>query len=796
MDTSAKLLTTVFVSLILGGVVYLQLRHRKLCEQGRLQRRLVDRLILLLVLVYSGVFVTLAVLKEYSFNGTGFDLAQYDQLIWNSLHGNLLQNTLLPDAPFFLGKSFAPILLALIPLYAVWADPNLLLVVTTVAVSVTAFPLYWQARKTLGVEVALALVCAYFLSPVVEYLNLAQFYEITLTTPLLGFALFLLLRHHYRGFLVCLALALLVKEEIAFVTIFIGLFVLVIQRRRSLGIGLTIFGIVWAVILLEVIIPALRGGEFGKSFYYFGRGGPIEASRYDYLGANLSEILTTVLTKPDVVLAHVWIPAKIEYVMHFLVPTAFLPLFGIEVAALAIPTFAYTLLSDFVYQYSIRHAYTAPLVPIIFFAAILGAQRIQRGFSMRNSPTDSERMARKWALGVIIVSASGLSYYWHAPGPLAVGFEPAVYALNPHISLAHSLFQRVPSDVTVVAQKEFVSHFSRRARIYEFPTIPDYRLAEYLVADTTRFWYEFHGEEWAKWLDSGYFERVVEQDGYLIFKRRAPVHPVGARFGDRITLAAYTMAPADSFTGGQTLRPIVEWRAEENVVTRYVVEVHLLDVQGHLWASDDREPVSGNVPTTEWTRGQSVQDQYALHLQHTMPSGNYRVVLRVVDSTTKQALGAHDESGKNSGDTFTLTTVSIEKSKANLTTGQVTIEERVQMDARELRLLGSTPLPKSISAGTMLSVGLYWRAMEKPRGDYVVGVQLRDAHGRIAVEEVNRPAMGTYPTTQWDAGEVLLDWHDLGIPPSLNKGAYALTVVVGDLTGGVTGEKEIATTVV
>ncbi|MDE3091475.1 MAG: DUF2079 domain-containing protein, partial [Chloroflexota bacterium] len=302
-----------FISLGAGGVAYLFARRGNVARFA-LSRRTADAIFVALVLLYALTLGTLSILQQISFYGTGFDLAQYDQLVWNSLHGRLLENSLIPDAPLFLGKSFSPILLALVPLYAVWANPLVLITVQTLAIVTTAFPLYWLARQRIGNGLALVVVVAFFLSPVVQFLNLTQFYEITLATPLLAYATFFLLRRHDRGFLVTLAVALLVKEEVALITIAFGMFVMLVRRRWRFGLALTAFGSVWAILLLQVLMPFFRGSAYGTTFYYFGTGVVGSAGeRYAYLGHNLTEIVRTVLTRPDVVLPHVLIPGKIEF---------------------------------------------------------------------------------------------------------------------------------------------------------------------------------------------------------------------------------------------------------------------------------------------------------------------------------------------------------------------------------------------------------------------------------------------------------------------------------------------------
>jgi uncharacterized membrane protein len=240
-------------------------------------------------------------------------LGQYTQLIWNSLNGRLFETSYILDAPSKLGTSFTPILLALVPVYALWHSSMALLVVQTIGLGVSALPLYWFARARLGRGLALALGTAYLLFPGLENISLSEFHEIAFATPLLAYVAFFLLRRSYRGFLVCLALALLVKEEIAFIAVILGAYIFLIQRQRRAGLALALGGAVWAVALLQYIIPFFRSGNFGSGFYYFS-GGQLGggSARYGYLGSNLSEIVATLLTRPDVILNVIGTPPAVE----------------------------------------------------------------------------------------------------------------------------------------------------------------------------------------------------------------------------------------------------------------------------------------------------------------------------------------------------------------------------------------------------------------------------------------------------------------------------------------------------
>lgn len=739
-----------------------------------LARRTADRLFYALALLYTLVLGALSLLQQITFHGTGFDLAQYDQLIWNSLQGRLLENSLIPDAPLYLGKSFSPILLALVPLYAVWANPLVLLVVQTLALSAAAFPLYWCARQRLGHALALVVALAYFLSPAVAFLNLTQFYEITLATPLLMYAGYFLLRRHDAGCFVCLGLALLVKEEIAFIVAAFGIFIALAQRRRWLGTAVALGGIIWGVLLLQVILPFFRGPAYGASYYYFGTGvlagGQI---RYAYLGHNLKEIALTVLTRWDVVAQHVLIPGKIEFVLQLLAPLIFLPLLGGEVFALALPTFGYTLLSDFEFQYSITHAYTAPLLPFLFLSAVLGIERL--------GARKGGDAPRRSAIGALLLLATGTSYYLQSPGPLAANFNPANYAMTDHAALGYALMKQIPSDAIVVAQKEFVSSLSARQYIYEFPDAPNYRIADYLFGDQSRFWYTFHQTTWEQWLGLNYFETLVTQDNYILAQRKLPDHPANIRYGDQMTLTGYTIPAAQTLRGGSPLAPIVEWRAEKTIAEKYFFDVQLLDAQGHLWSEQDRQADEGVAPTDLWKPGKLIGDQFTLNLPPTMPSGAYQLAIGV---HANNALAAFDAQGKALGSMPVIATVWVEKNKAAFTASQLFIPQPLYVDMAELRFLGTTALPATIRAGEVLQIGFYWRARAKPRSDYIMAAQLRDAHGAIVAEQASPPANGTYPTSHWDAGEVLMDWRDLWVPQNMPAGNYQVTIELKDPASG------------
>ncbi len=768
-------------------VTYLVLRAAS-PQKVSLSPRTADWFFYALSLAYALTFSALSILRHLAFNTDGYDMSIFDQAIWNSLHGRLFENTIIPDAPLLIGQRFSPILLAFVPLYAVWSSPVVLMIVQALALASGAFPLYWFARARVGHLLALAAAASYFLFPALEFTNLREFHEIALAVPLFSLAAFFLLRQRYKPLLVCLGLSLLVKEELAFVVVAFGAYLFLVQRRRWLGLGIAVFGLIWSALLLQYILPFLRGDQgFGEGYYYFGHGFLTGTERYDYLGHSLFEVVTTIVTRPDIVLQHMFVAPKIEFVLYLLMPLAFLPLIGMEMAALALPTLSISLLSDYAPQFSIETHYTASLLPFLFFALVIALQRI-----LSWGP-ETDHRARGAALAVLVLAASGGSYYLQAPGPLSRHFAPALYTLNAHTDLGHSLLNAIPADAVVVAQGGLTPHLSERQGIYGFPS-QDYCRAEYLVGDTTRYPYQLFQKDWEKWMATGYFEILKQQEGYFIARRHLPDRAVDIQFEDQLTLLNYTVGTTVTLRGGQSLCPILEWRVDRSIRHRYRVQVHVLDAQGHLFARDEGEPNGGFSPTSQWLAGQTMIDYRSIRLPPTMPPGVYQITASVFDPSSDRLLGARNPTGEPVDDEPTIGTLRIEKDTSSVSAGQLQIEQPYFVDMQEIRLLGFAPFPKTVAPGDMLALGVYWRARGKPRGDYQVVVQLRQVDGRIALEQSDRPAAGAYPTPRWNVGEVLLDWHDLALPRELREGEYAVSVLLRDLTDQtILGEAPVAT---
>lgn len=82
-----------------------------------------------------------------------------------------------------------------------------------------------------------------------------------------------------------------------------------------------------------------------------------------------------------------------------------------------------------------------------------------------------------------------------------------------------------------------------------------------------------------------------------------------------------------------------------------------------------------------------------------------------------------------------------------------------------------------------IDLNVYWRSRVATREDYTVFVQLIGAAEPVSQSDV-QPGRGSYPTSRWRPGEIVIDNYRLTIPNQLPRGAYELIIGMYNLTTG------------
>ncbi|MBI4787145.1 MAG: DUF2079 domain-containing protein [Chloroflexi bacterium] len=774
------------LGLIAGLIGYVAFNRTQAALWVSINPAWLNRTLFVLVSVFALFYSVLQIRQFESFRFWGTDLAIFDQVIWNFLHGRPYQNTIIVELPIILGQHFSVLLAALAPVYALHADPRTLVIVPVLSVAVATMVLYWFGQRQLGAPLAFVLALGFVLSPATQYQALGQFYEVVLAIPLLMLAATFLLSRRYRAGLVVLAIAFLVKEIVPLVGIAIGLYLLIVHRRFKLGAFVALVSLLITLALILWIIPFFEG----SSNYFFFAGSGYGSGQLSHLGTSLPEIVETIVTRPTVLFDQSP-AAKLDALLKLIVPFGLLPFFGLDVLVLALPTLGVILLVNREADSLISYHHYATALPFFVLAAAVGARRILIWVRARTRSLQVVSAARA-AIACMLLATSIGSYYLYAPGPFARNFNPDRYTPTAHDQLAGGIAAMIPAGATVIVQPDLAPLVAERERLYIMTGAPCLGAADYIFGDSRRPWFDYHRPAWDQALSVNYFEPIVANDGYVLSKRRpdqAPDRVLDIQFENGVRLSGYTLTVTGTLTGGAHLPLFTTWQWTRELSRRYATRIQVLDARDHVWVDAQREPCNGRLPPAYWETARVLYDDQAIPLPPTMPTGTYRLTLALFDKESGQLIRRVDSQEEN----VVVANLSVTKNRASIPANDLTIENRFYVDMQEIRLLGYVPPSQALRPGELFQIGLYWRARGQPKGDYAVAVQFRDAQGRVAFEHADRPASGNYPTTQWSLGEVLLDWHDVYLPALMEPGEYRVYAVLRDAsTAQVLGEAALS----
>ncbi|MFB7980076.1 DUF2079 domain-containing protein [Streptomyces vinaceus] len=412
-----------------------------------------------------------------------FDLAIFEQAVRSYAEGHLpVSEVKGPDFPV-LGDHFSPVLALLAPLYWLWPSARTLLVAQAALVAASVLPLAQWARRALGSTAALVLALCYGLSWGIANGVGFDFHEWAFAVPLLMCALAALGEGRLRA-AACWALPLvLVKEDMGLTVAVIGLLIAWrgggeggahalralrgnwrgtwrgIWRERRLGIAVAAVGLVWTLLAVLVVLPALSpsGSYFYASFLGGSTGGSGGGA-----GGGLGEVLrkaTIGLVTPE---------TKVTTLMLVLAPTLFLALRS-PLILVAAPTLVWRGVSDYTAHWGTGYHYSLTLMPIVFAAFVDALGR--RGTTGAG--------LRRYLAGAAGVCALLLPVY-----SLAQVAYPETWRADPRIAVAHRVMALIPDGATVQASDGLVPHLSDRTSVslYGWPASrPD---PEWIVVDT------------------------------------------------------------------------------------------------------------------------------------------------------------------------------------------------------------------------------------------------------------------------------------------------------------------------
>ncbi|NJN93033.1 MAG: hypothetical protein HC875_02555 [Anaerolineales bacterium] len=249
----------------------------------------------------------------------------------------------------------------------------------------------------------------------------------------------------------------------------------------------------------------------------------------------------------------------------------------------------------------------------------------------------------------------------------------------------------------------------------------------------------------------------------------------GHKLEGRGTLFGYNLCQPSPCQGdvnvaaGDTLPLTLFWRNEGQLETdRFFVR--LVDVDGYVWAEAIAQPRPGFEEANR--TGESIVESDApLTLPVGMPPGDYFL-----------QYGFRTDNGEIIG-TFELPEdtkpIHVIPAKNYPATFQPPSPFQLPVND-DLALIGYNLEPKNVLPGANLWATLYWQALTPVSHDYVILLRLLDQQGQEAAYWLGRPVRSGYPSTEWQAGQIVQDPWLLTLPAEATPGVYHLEIALFD----------------
>jgi uncharacterized membrane protein len=425
-----------------------------------------------LVFIYVVTFSTLSILKHDNFYSFTFDLGIMSQVLWNTSHGRLFELSL--DRPNdtelvgnYLGNHVRPIMLLLAPLYRLWPDPRLLLILQSAALGLGAVPLFWIVRRELeNPLLQFALVISYLLYPALGFINLFDFHPVALSIPFLFIAYWALRERRLFLFWSMIILTLSTKEEMVVPVAAFAIYCLFRPQWRRTGLWLLVLAGLWAFICFILIIPYYNEGRFYRFF--------------DLWSHLPSQLLGSVDGEgAQVGVADQSSANSLVFLLHLLLPLGFLSLLDPGLLAVSLPSLIYLLLSSRPALHSIGYQYPAVLIPWWFLAAVRGLARLDRW------PRHKARL--EWlSLCLLLVGMVGMNLLLN---PVVFYMRSKAFSPTAHHEQVKDAMAQIPAEAGVATINPFGSHLAHRRYLigvdkYPLPLRQDHmQYVDYVLLD-------------------------------------------------------------------------------------------------------------------------------------------------------------------------------------------------------------------------------------------------------------------------------------------------------------------------
>jgi mannosyltransferase len=252
-------------------------------------------------------------------------------------------------------------------------------------------------------------------------------------------------------------------------------------------------------------------------------------------------------------------------------------------------------------------------------------------------------------------------------------------------------------------------------------------------------------------------------------------NPQEANFQNTFKLLGWDEPQPIAADEGAALR--LYWQALAETPDDYNVAIRIVDANGTFWGKVDRRPAGYNYPTMRWKPGEILFGDYVATLLPGTPAGDYYATVTLFTKQNEAGLDVLAPNGAPLGKSVKVGPLKILPAQKQPAFADLKMQHSLSLPLPPFTLLGYQIGREKASTGESVPLTLFWRADQKPNADYQFQIQFGDKFSKPL------PLANTaYPTSQWNAGEIVRGQYNVQIPTDADAWTGDLRLEIGDGT--------------
>jgi uncharacterized membrane protein len=465
-------------------------------------------------LAYAAFFIFFTLRWHYKLRTGNYDLSINNNLMYGGLHGHFLESPVVfpKDPPRYLANHAKFGAYLFLPIYALVPRPETLLVIQSLFVGLGAVPLFLFARRHVSEWMAAIICVAYLCYYPMHGASFSEFQAVPLTAFFVFLAAWAADAKRYRTLAFAVVVALSMREDVAVGIAVFGAFLLLSGYRPLPGLAIASSAVAYFLLLRFYVMEEAGSWWFPNMYRDLWADGE----------KGFRSVIRTAITNPSFTLTKIIVEKKVIYLLHLLVPIAFLPARRWYLWAAFAPGAMLTLLvTNYDPPITFSFHYVMHWAPYLFLAVVLYLAVIRREKSASRAHA---------ALAALVASTLVLTYNYGAfprrEGSFKGGFNKIEFTYTEAEAARYArlmeLVKDLPRDAKIAATEKIGPHVSSRRTLYAMRNGPQDAL--YIVASSRELKLSKTKPHLKDALESGRYGVVRRIGDFALMKLGAPPH--------------------------------------------------------------------------------------------------------------------------------------------------------------------------------------------------------------------------------------------------------------------------------